>query len=151
MEIDELKHLDSIHIKHFSVDVVDKKIYYNRKLKDGSGDSLYGLEIANSLEIGSAFMKKCFEIRSLLEKKNTNILNTKKSKYNPNLYVDECKICKKQEKSVGPLHTHHLNHQKDADKCGIIDGKHFHKNIIHNLVILCSKCHQNVHKGIIKV
>ena len=86
-----------------------------------------------------------------LKKKNINILTSKTSKYNSNLYVDECKLCKKQEQAVGPLHTHHLHFQKDSNSCGIINDKHFHKNIIHNLVILCSKCHQDVHKGILEI
>ena len=36
-----------------------------------------------------------------------------------------CYICKKQEKEVGFLHTHHINFQKDADKNGIIKDKYF--------------------------
>ena len=39
------------------------------------------------------------------------------------------------------LHVHHINEQQDADENGIISGKTFHKNIRHNLMVLCEKCH----------
>ena len=45
--------------------------------------------------------------------------------------MDECQICGKK----GPLETHHIKEQKDADENGMI-GTH-HKNISHNLVNLC--------------
>ena len=148
MEIEKIRECKLLFINHFSITIDENQtISYNRKLQEGHGNSLYGLEIANSLQIGTEFMKNAFEIRSILEQKNPFILNTKKSKYNANLYVDECSTCKKQEEQVGPLHTHHIHFQKNANKCGIINDKHFHKNILHNLIILCSKCHQDVHKN----
>jgi len=154
MEIDYLKNSNDLSIKHFGI-TVDKNnnILYNRKLMNGSGDSLYGLEIAKSLNIGSEFMKNAFDTRSIIEKKNNLILNTKKSKYNSKLYIDHCNICKKQYKEVGNgnLHTHHIDFQKNADNCGIIKGKHFHKNSLHNLIVLCKECHQNLHKGTISI
>lgn len=151
MELDYLKNSQNLSIKHFGI-TVDKNtnILYNRKLMNGSGDSLYGLEIAKSLNIGSEFMKNAFDTRSIIEKKNNLLLNTQKSKYNSKLYIDHCNICKKQYKEVGAgnLHTHHINFQKNADSCGIIKGKHFHKNSLHNLIVLCKECHQNLHKNL---
>ena len=122
-------------------------LVFDRKLKDGPGDSIYGLEIAKTLDIGSEFMKNAFKFRNSLEKKSNMILNTKKSKYNSSLYIHECYVCKKQEKEVGSLHTHHINFQKDADENGIIKNKHFHKNKLHNLIVLCNSCHEGVHDG----
>ena len=151
MELESVKNLEKLSVKHFSVNINEGKISYDRKLKNGHGETLYGLEIANALDLGSDFMMKAFEIRSILEKKENVILSTKKSKYNSSIYVHECLNCKKQEREVGPLHTHHLNQQKDADKCGVIKGKTFHKNVDHNLVVLCSKCHLNVHRGILTI
>lgn len=146
IDISEIKNLSDIFIKHFSVEIKDNILSFNRKLKDGHGDSIYGLEIAKTLDIGSEFMKNAFKFRNSLEKKSNMILNTKKSKYNSLLYVHECHICKKQEKEVGSLHTHHINFQKDADENGIIKNKYFHKNKIHNLVVLCNDCHEKVHE-----
>lgn len=144
MEIEKIKNLIDINIKHFSINIDDNGLTFNRKLKEGHGDSLYGLEIAKTLDIGSEFIKNAFEFRNNLLKKSNMILNTKKSRYNSSLYIHECHICKKE--SVN-LHTHHINFQKDADKNGIIKDKHFHKNKIHNLVVLCSICHEGVHTG----
>ena len=48
--------------------------------------------------------------------------------------MDKCQICKGKSE-----HTHHIKEQNTADKNGIID--HHHKNIEHNLVPLCKKCH----------
>ena len=42
-------------------------------------------------------------------------------------------------------HTHHINEQQFADKDGNFDN--FHKNIKHNLIQLCEKCHNEVHNG----
>ena len=147
MEIDKIKNSGDINIKHFSLNIDDNGLTFNRKLKDGHGESLYGLEIAKTLDIGSEFMKNAFSFRNTLQKRCDLILNTKKSKYNSSLYIHDCYICKKQEKEVGFLHTHHINFQKDADKNGIIKDKYFHKNKIHNLVVLCNICHELVHEG----
>ena len=45
--------------------------------------------------------------------------------------------------------THHINFQCDADSNGFF--KHYHKNIEHNLVILCKKCHLKVHNNEIQI
>lgn len=147
MGLDEIKNLEEIYIKHFKVEMKDGKVTYNRQLHDGHGDTLYGLEIANTLGLGSDFIAEAFKFRSLLEKKENCILSTKTSRYNKDLYVHECVLCHKQAMETGPLHTHHLCPQKDADKCGIIKDKTFHKNKLHNLIVVCRTCHENIHNG----
>jgi len=45
--------------------------------------------------------------------------------------------------------VHHLQHQKDANEDGFIfaeDGSSFHKNHPANLMALCEKCHDKIHK-----
>ena len=70
-------------------DIKNNQVIYNRILKDGSGDSLYGLEIAKSLDIGSEFMKNAFNVRSKLENKNlTDQLKIVKE-YKDNLYIQD--------------------------------------------------------------
>jgi 5-methylcytosine-specific restriction endonuclease McrA len=44
--------------------------------------------------------------------------------------------------------VHHLQHQNEADAGGIImnDDSTFHKNKLANLMTLCDKCHDEIHK-----
>ena len=55
-------------------------------------------------------------------------------------------MCEKCGKQMG-TEVHHLQHQSDANKEGIIEqGNVFHKNNIANLMTLCEKCHDEMHK-----
>ena len=139
-QINEMKELK---ICHFETDT-SNGVKYIRKLKDGSGDSLYGLEIAKSMGMNNSFVKNAFLIRATLEKRNVELLPTKKSRYNANLYIDECYQCGKTLEDEN-LHTHHIVHQQDANEKGIVKEK-YHKNRIFNLKVLCSSCHVKEHK-----
>lgn len=145
-QLDCVKSLKNVKIAHLSVEITkDKKIIFCRKLKDGPSQSLYGLEVAKALNLDKSFINKAFQIRNELIGKKTEILSTKKSKYNTKKFVDECEICGYYPKKDTDLHlhTHHIDFQCNADKNGFID--HFHKNAKFNLITLCTKCHENVH------
>jgi DNA mismatch repair protein MutS len=148
LTLDKIHLLTDLDIFHFKVDIVDGNIFYDRTIQKGGGQTLYGLEIARSLDIGSSFIMEAFAFRAELSKQSNNILSTKKSRYNSNIYVHACEHCGKEMNEVGPLHTHHKVEQELADKNGIINQK-FHKNSKHNLQILCSKCHINHHQHIL--
>jgi len=139
---DFIKDLTNIKCYHLKIQEDNGKIIYLRKLEEGSGSNLYGLEIANSIIHNSDFMEKAHEIRKNLIKKPNDILNTKKSRYNSNLYMNNCSICKKTFKEV-KLETHHMNEQQYANENDFIET--FHKNHKGNLLVLCDKCHDNVH------
>ena len=47
------------------------------------------------------------------------------------------------------LDTHHIKFQESADKDGFIG--HVHKNDLSNLIILCKRCHQNLHNGLFSI
>ena len=49
MDIDEVKSLPNVVAKHLEVWFDGEKLVYDRKLKDGSGSSVYGLEFAKSI------------------------------------------------------------------------------------------------------
>jgi 5-methylcytosine-specific restriction endonuclease McrA len=69
---------------------------------------------------------------------------TRGSIYNSALKVKECEICKCSIKTM--LEVHHITQQKDANKDGFLpDGSH--KDSISNLIVLCSKCHDEYHAG----
>ena len=45
--------------------------------------------------------------------------------------------------------VHHMAQQKDADENGFVNG--FHKNHAGNLMAICEKCHDKIHKENITV
>lgn len=147
-KLNELVIDDNIKFSHLHVEnkIIDgeEKLIYHRKLKDGIGSSLYGLEVAKYLLDSPDFIKDAHLIRNKIIDKR-EIQTTKTSSYNSGLYIDCCKICG----STDMLDTHHIKFQEDADKDGFIG--HVHKNDLSNLIILCKKCHQALHNGLFSI
>ena len=139
--IEELKDLKNVCVKHLSVkyDTETNDIIYDRILKDGSGNTLYGLEVCKSLDLDQSFLEKANEIRKKLVNQPNNMINTR-SRYNSMLIKDECYVCRGKASDV-----HHIEHQKDADENNMIN--HYHKNSLFNLVPLCEECHNKTHRG----
>nr|QBK87284.1 MAG: DNA mismatch repair ATPase [Marseillevirus LCMAC201] len=129
-----------VKIYHFKVHIKDTKIIFDRHIEEGGMTDLYGLEVARALGLPEEFMMGAFTVRDQLTEQPSEILSTKQSRHNAQLYVHSCSNCG----SAKDLHTHHLRHQKDADKHGLIDGK-FHKNRKFNLEVLCKTCHKKEH------
>jgi DNA mismatch repair protein MutS len=140
--MEEIKSLENVKIKHLSVkyDNTDKCIIYDRLLKDGAGDTLYGLEVCKSLDLAPEFMLCANKIRKKLLNMSESIVHNTKSVYNSRVYKDVCYICKKNAEDV-----HHIEPQAVADVHNRID--HYHKNSAFNLVPLCKKCHHDAHHG----
>ena len=148
-ELDVIKNISNLSIKHLSVNMNGGEIIYGRKLSDGNGYTSYGIEVCNTLNMPKEFIEECYKIRNILRDLEC-ILPTKTSRYNSSLYITKCSICG----STKNLHTHHKEPQKNADVNGIItiDGKApFHKNNRHNLKILCENCHIEYHKPLISI
>ena len=140
VDYDELQ-LDTVKMKHMSV-VYDKAsgaLIYDRKLKDGPGDSMYGLEVCKSLSLPADFITAAYAIRQ--KYKPDSILSLKPSRYNAKKLVGACEQCGKQGKEI-----HHLQYQEDAVD-GFIQTEDavFPKNHLANLMTLCEKCHDVIH------
>jgi DNA mismatch repair protein MutS len=62
---DEIRDLKSVLLKHMSVmyDRENDKLIYDRKLKDGPGDNMYGLEVCKSLNLPGSFLELAHNIR----------------------------------------------------------------------------------------
>jgi DNA mismatch repair protein MutS len=142
-EIIELENVDCYHLK-VDFDEINDCLIFNRKLEKGSGPSVYGLTVAKYLLHDDKFFKLAESIKNKISGKNIN--TAKPSKYNSNLFVYECKICKNTTKQ---LDTHHINFQKDCSENFIIGKEHIHKNTKCNLVVLCKDCHNKVHSNTI--
>jgi DNA mismatch repair protein MutS len=130
---------------HMATEVKDGRIVYTRKFQQGQGAKSYGIEVAKQLGVGKGtdFIKNALSIRRTLDPLGEpEILTTKQSRYNKDLYMQKCEICGVTGvKKV--LHSHHIREQHTADEHGMID--HFHKNIKANLSVLCNNCHKKHH------
>ena len=143
---DEISSLQSVKLKHMEVIYNKEKdmLIYDRKLKDGPGNSMYGLEVCKSLSLPQDFLDAAYEIRMKYYPESKSILSLKTSQYNSKKIIN---ICEKCEKNPGK-EVHHLQYQKDANNEGIIyncDGV-FHKNNLANLITLCENCHNEIHR-----
>ena len=135
--IKELPNVRSYHLRVIYDEAKDILIY-DRTLNEGSGQAIYGLEVLRSLHINQEFLGLAHEIRREIMEVPSNIIAIRQSKYNSDLYMNECQICKGLAED-----THHISEQCKANEKGFID--HYHKNVLSNLVVLCKKCHLAAH------
>lgn len=141
-ELKELKELNSIIIKHLKVAYNHAKdmLVYDRKLQDGPGESIYGLEVCKSLNMNNDFLNRCYDIRNKYINNKNNILLMKTSKHNKTKIRNICEFCNVK---IG-TEIHHLQYQKDANHNDYIHNS-FHKNHPANLASICEECHQKIH------
>lgn len=141
-EMKVITDLKNIGIYHLSVDTTNDSIKYERKLKRGSGESIYGLEVAKHLIHDKEFIDFAYAVRNELLNVPEYVLQPKSSKYNSDIYIDKCEICGKTYKDE-QLDVHHILFQCNCDNDGMID--HIKKNDKNNLVVLCKEHHIQVH------
>ena len=136
---------NNLFVKHIKIDIgKNNEIIYNRKIQDGQGSNMYGLEVCKSLDMPLDFLKKAEVFRKEFTNLDKDLIKTKKSHFNKKKSVDKCEIC--DEVAV---ETHHIKYQETADDNGFIGSSH--KNSKHNLASLCKECHNKEHRGIIKI
>ena len=120
-------------------------LVYDRKLQDGAGESMYGLEVCKSLHLPDDFLENANTIRVKYRGVSTktptaSILDdATPSRYNAAKLRRLCELC---EKARG-TEIHHLQHQVCADGDNFIG--HMHKNHPANLASLCEECHLEIH------
>jgi len=137
----EIRELSKLVMKHMSVfyDRESDCLVYDRKLKDGSGPRIYGLEVCKSLYLDTDFLDLAYLIRNKYYPDSRGELSNPHSVYNTDKIRGLCELCGEK---MGE-ETHHLSPQKDADVNGYIGT--FHKNHKANLVSVCEKCHDKIH------
>jgi DNA mismatch repair protein MutS len=136
---DEIKELDRLVLKHMSV-IYDRQmdaLIYDRRLCDGPGNRMYGLEVCKSLHLDDTFLEKAYQIRQKYFTKSE--LSFASSPYNKDKIRGICELCNEK---LGE-EIHHLDPQKNADVNGFIGT--FHKDHSANLMTVCSKCHDSIH------
>ena len=152
---DEITDLKTVALKHMSVIYNREKdcLEYDRKLRDGPGNSMYGLEVCKSLNLPAEFLDAAYAIREKYASTSSttpaamegrSILSLKTSHYNSRKIMGMCEKCGK----LMGKEVHHLEQQREANEDGIIvkNGVPFHKNIAANLMTVCEKCHDEFHR-----
>ena len=141
---EEITELTRLHMKHMSVhyDSELDGLVYDRILKPGSGNRMYGLEVCKSLYLGKEFLEKAYQIRNKYHPAGE--LSFSPSHFNSRKVVSRCEICNEELAEE----VHHLSPQRSADKLGFIqtESSIFHKNHKANLASVCSKCHDDIHR-----
>lgn len=120
-------------------------LIYDRKLKEGPGNRMYGLEVCKSLHLDKDFLYQAYVIRSKYFPESKTSLHQNSSRYNAKkIKTALCELCNQEIAQE----VHHLQQQQDANEDGFIENEHgvFHKNHVANLLNVCEKCHDDYHK-----
>ena len=147
---DEINALTKMKMMHMAVhyNKETNALVYDRKLREGPGESMYGLEVCKSLNLPDAFLKRAHDIRMKYNPEKQNILSLSPTHFNAKKLVGNCELCKNHKASE----VHHLQHQKNANiKNEYIvnesNSLNFHKNHVANLLNICEACHKKIHKA----
>ena len=84
VDYDEINELDNLSLKHMTVkyDKETGKLIYDRKLNDGLGESVYGLEVCKSLDLPDEFLNNAYKIRNKYDNKKMSVLELARSHFN---------------------------------------------------------------------
>ena len=140
--------MKTVALKHMEViyDKAKDMLIYDRKLKDGPGQNMYGLEVCKSLSLPEEFLKAAYGIRIKYHPECDGGLSAKSTHFNAKKIKSAiCEYCKKEAGSE----IHHLQHQQEANDDGLIvkNGFSFNKNNLANLITVCEKCHEAFHNS----
>ena len=131
---------------HVEYDPITKKLIYDRALRSGSGSTLYGLEVAQAMDLPFDFIEQALKNRHrIIGSKYQE--NASKSYWNKEIIRKECEICKKQ--ICSELEVHHIVHRSMASNNILEDGTHM--NDKRNLIVICQICHDKVHANKVEI
>lgn len=137
-----VKALPGLVSKHLQVryDAEADTLVYNRKLEDGPGDSIYGLEVCKSLRMPQDFLDRAYEVRAELLPEGGSVLGSNTSRYSSKKVRGVCELC-----GAAGEHVHHLQHQADADGMRLLGKGAARVDAAANLVNVCRECHDKFH------
>lgn len=152
-EMDKIKELSNVKAFHLTVDYDKEKdiLIFDRKLKEGPGDTVYGITVARYIIHDNEFIRLAQEIKNELLKKPNVILNDKKSTYNSEIFMHECSICHKSCTDKNKLDSHHINFQSDCIDGFVISKPYVPMNSKSNISVLCEDCHNKVHNNSLEI
>jgi DNA mismatch repair protein MutS len=138
----------NVAMKHLEVlyDAAQDRLVYDRRLKEGPGPAIYGLEVAKSLYMPAKMLEDAFRLRERYFPHVRTLLSMEPSRYNRGKIRQP--LCEDCGEGVGE-EVHHVVPQKDANMQGTLwsplSRTPFHKNHVANLRTLCSRCHEAIH------
>lgn len=128
---------------HVEYDKLKDKLVYHRTLREGSGSSLYGLEVARAMRIPDDILEDAINFRKRLAGE-AELSQAIGSSWNSAIIKYKCEICGKTEFST--LEVHHIMERQHANKTGhLTDNSNVHFQA--NLAVVCDKCHDSIHAG----
>jgi DNA mismatch repair protein MutS len=134
-------HLQVWHL-HVEFDPLSGKLVYDRSLRPGNGSSLYGLEVARAMDLPFEFIEQALQNRNkIIGSKRLD--ETTNSSWNREIFKKECEVCKSI--ITKELEVHHITPRSEAIQNRLSDGSLM--NDKRNLIVICQKCHDNVHRG----
>jgi DNA mismatch repair protein MutS len=142
--------LNHLHVKvwhlHVEYEPTTGKLIYDRSLRSGNGSTLYGLEVARAMDLPFDFIEQALQNRNqIMGSKRLN--DTTHSSWSKEVYKKECEICKSA--ICSELEVHHIVPREEAIQNRLSDGSHM--NDKRNLIVVCQKCHDDVHRGQIQI
>jgi DNA mismatch repair protein MutS len=136
----EIKALSRLCVSHMAVvfDEACAALVYDRKLRPGAGNNMYGLEVCRALGLPDQFLLRAHELRKKNAINRHDSFQLKPSRYNRSRMRTHCEVCGDASSEV-----HHLIHQVSA-----VEGKIGSASIHHcaNLLNVCEDCHNVFHK-----
>lgn len=155
MQINKIRELKNVKAFHLSVDYDAKNdiLIYDRLLKEGSGDKVYGVLVAKYIIDDKDFIQNTLDIKNELTNNFSSLISGKKSRYNSELYVYKCENCGRtaEDGEMEFLQTHHINFQSKCKDGFSIEKPHLKMNSAANLVVICEKCHNDLHNNKIDI
>lgn len=155
MQINKIRELKNVKAFHLSVDYDAKNdiLIYDRHLKEGSGDKVYGVLVAKYIIDDKNFIQNTLDIKNELTNNFSSLISGKKSRYNSDLYVYKCENCGRTAENgeMEFLQTHHINFQSKCKDGFSIEKPHLKMNSTANLVVICEKCHNDLHNNKIDI
>ena len=132
---------------HVEYDRISDRLIYHRHLREGSGSSLYGLEVAKAMRIPDDILEDAVKFRKRLAGE-AELSESVGSSWNSAIIRRKCESCGSTES--GSLEVHHIKERRIASSAGRLeDGSSVHAAA--NLVVLCDSCHDAVHASKLEV
>jgi DNA mismatch repair protein MutS len=136
-----------IYHLHVEYDKMKDKLVYHRTLREGSGSSLYGLEVAKAMRIPDDILEDAIRFRKRLTGES-ELSESVGSSWNSEILRIKCENCGMSE--LADLEVHHIKPRHRASDSGhLTDKSNVHSQA--NLVVLCDQCHDKVHAGSLDV